>query len=93
MDLCPQGGVEASNCISKSTPCWVLTLLFSHNMFSFQPVVNNPPFLPFQLRVVNFCLIQSRHAYAKIETQALNISNVIKLSDYCLQVILICEDK
>ena len=48
--------------------------------------------LPFQQLVINHDLLQGGHAYPKIQTQAFNISDVFKLSDYFLQVILICEN-
>ena len=85
--------VETSYCVGKCIPSWMLVLPSSHNIISFEPAVDDPGLSPFQLRVVNFDLVQGRQAYPKIETQDLSISNVMNRSNYNVQIILICGSR
>ena len=85
--------VETSYCVGKCIPCWMLILPSSHNLISFEPAVDDPGLSPFQLRVVNFDLVQCRQAHPKIETQDLGISYVMNRSNYDVQIILICGSR
>ena len=92
-NLVTQCRVDLSHSSSQSIPCGLFILSWSCNAFPYEPVVDDPCLLHFQLGVVSHDLIQLRHAYPKSQAQAHNLSEGIQLTGYCFQIILICKNR